>query len=85
MIAKPHKSQRSVPASKRRGNVRGQFRLKKTIGQSGLSGLDRVILVDDVVTTGSTVTEVCRSIRGRKSTKGDRTLDIWVCAASVVV
>ena len=69
-----HPSQRSVPASGRRGNVRGRYRARK----AAFRGIERVFLVDDVVTTGSTVREVCRAIREAGSEA-----EIWVCAVSV--
>ncbi len=73
--AKHHRSQRMVPSSSRRDNVRGKYRVvaRRT------ASLKRIIVVDDVVTTRATATEVCRSIR-----KVSKELDLWMASVAVV-
>lgn len=48
------------PASQRRLNVRGAFRARPGLDLAG----KRVLLVDDVLTTGSTASEAARALRG---------------------
>lgn len=52
-------SQRSVPASKRRANVRGSFVPRRGVDFTGWS----VLLIDDVRTTGATMGEAARTLR----------------------
>lgn len=52
-------SQLAVPASERRKNVRGSFRVRKRPAE----GVRLVIVIDDVRTTGATMTEACRTLR----------------------
>jgi len=49
--------QADLPAKKRRGNVRNAFSITETCDY------DHVLLVDDVITTGSTVNELARTIK----------------------
>ncbi len=49
--------QADLPAKKRRGNVRDAFSVTKACDY------DHVLLVDDVITTGSTVNELARTMR----------------------
>lgn len=58
-------------AASRRRNVAGAFRAR-----GGLSGLARVAVVDDVLTTGATAAELARTLRAA----GVGSVDIWVCA-----
>lgn len=51
--------QASLPATQRRTNLRGAFR---TVTGCDLSGC-RVLIADDVLTTGSTVNEVAKALR----------------------
>jgi ComF family protein len=52
-------SQAQLPESTRRTNVRGAFRTSCSARLAGLS----VLLVDDVLTTGSTASEAARALR----------------------
>jgi predicted amidophosphoribosyltransferase len=53
-------TQWSVPTSERRRNVAGSFVCRGLV--SGLRGKRLVIVVDDVRTTGATMTEACRTL-----------------------
>jgi ComF family protein len=67
---RPTPPQVSLDAKTRRGNVRGAFRLQKPIQ------VRRVAIVDDVITTGSTVTEVARVLKKA----GVKEIDVWALA-----
>lgn len=54
------RKQSQTPHEKRGENVRGAYSLA---GRSSLVGL-RVVLVDDIVTTGATISECCRVLYG---------------------
>ena len=56
---RPTRSQVEVPASGRPGNVRGAFRTGRVARLAGLG----VLLIDDVLTTGSTATEAARALK----------------------
>lgn len=64
-------AQSGLPAQRRRGNVRGAFR----IGEMP-TALHHVAIVDDVVTTGATVSELARTLRGA----GVEKIEVWACA-----
>jgi ComF family protein len=49
----------------RRRNVRGAFALRQAHKLAG----KRILLVDDVMTTGATVQEICRVLRGQSDVK----------------
>jgi ComF family protein len=61
-------------AAVRRRNVAGAFRVRRDV-----NGLQRVVLVDDVVTTGATVTELATSLRAAGVTE----VVVWACARVV--
>ncbi|MEJ2508110.1 MAG: ComF family protein [Gammaproteobacteria bacterium] len=63
-------AQTDLPAGRRRANVRGAFRA------NDCSGIDRVALVDDVLTTGHTVAELARVLKRA----GVRRVEVWGCA-----
>ena len=76
--ARFHASQRTVPASGRRANVRGVYRVKRAFrGRFGGEGV-RFVVLDDVVTTGSTARAVCGSLK--KAFPGAQ---VWVSSVSV--
>ncbi len=62
--------QSELPAKQRHANIKGAFEV-----DDSLRGR-HVAIVDDVMTTGSTVTELARVMRDR----GAKTVDVWVCA-----
>ncbi len=62
--------QRTLPAKARRNNLRGAF---ETTGE--LPGL-HVAIIDDVMTTGATVTEIARTLKKA----GAGRVDVWVLA-----
>jgi ComF family protein len=65
------RAQSDLPADHRRGNVRGAFGFR-----SLPPGVAHVALVDDVMTTGSTLDECARVLRRA----GVRRVDVWVVA-----
>lgn len=62
--------QSDLPARARSANVRGAF----TAGD--LRGIRSLAIVDDVMTTGSTVAELAHGLRRQ----GARHIEVWVCA-----
>lgn len=62
--------QAQLSARARRKNVRGAFEVART------PGVDHVAIVDDVLTTGSTVTEIARLLRRA----GVKTIEVWAVA-----
>ena len=63
-------AQSDLPAERRSGNVRGAFRMRP------LTGVRHVALVDDVMTTGSTLDECARVLKRN----GVQRVDVWVVA-----
>jgi glutamine phosphoribosylpyrophosphate amidotransferase len=61
--------QRELPLARRDGNVRGAFRARAGVPET-------VLLVDDVATSGATVRECARKLRGA----GARTVLVWCFA-----
>lgn len=71
LVRKYHISpQRGLNASQRQQNIRHAFRLKRPLPYK------RIALVDDVVTTGSTVSEICSLLK--KS--GIEEIQVWALA-----
>ncbi|MCP5419290.1 MAG: ComF family protein [Gammaproteobacteria bacterium] len=66
---RPTPPQMQLDAASRRGNVRGAFIVARALS------LRHVAVLDDVMTTGSTVTEVARVLR----TAGVEEISIWAC------
>jgi len=66
--------QAALDARARRANVRGAFALA-----AGLGGARRVALVDDVVTTGHTVSELARLLRRA----GAEEVQVWAAARAL--
>jgi len=62
--------QTALDRSERRRNIRGAFSLTRDVAGQ------RVILVDDVMTTGATVFEAARTLKRA----GAKTVDVWVVA-----
>ncbi len=62
--------QSTLLAAERRDNVKGAFTV------SGHFAGQHVAVIDDVITTGSTVTEFCNVLKQH----GAQTIDIWCCA-----
>ena len=73
LSARHRPSQRSVPASHRPGNVRGVFRPRRGIDLTGW----RVVLIDDVMTSGATARQAARAL----TTIGAR--DLWMGVVAV--
>lgn len=63
-------AQSDLPAKQRRANIKGAF------DASGVLAGKHVAVIDDVMTTGNTVTELAQVMRD----EGARAVDIWVCA-----
>ncbi len=62
--------QSDLPAKQRRSNIRGAFEV------GGVLTGKHVAIIDDVMTTGNTVTELAQVMRN----SGVQKVDIWVCA-----
>jgi ComF family protein len=69
------KAQSSLPAHQRRANIFQAFDIAKTLRAR------HVAIIDDVVTTGSTVAELSQALRE----VGVEKIDIWCCARTKVV
>jgi ComF family protein len=65
-------AQSELPAAERRKNIRGAFAVT-----APLPG--RVALVDDVMTTGSTLWELAKTLRAH----GAEDIAVWVCARAI--
>lgn len=70
---RPTQTQASLDADQRGGNVRGAFAVREWPGGS------HVAIVDDVITTASTVGEVARVLRQA----GAKRIEVWACARAV--
>ncbi|VAW90473.1 Competence protein F homolog, phosphoribosyltransferase domain; protein YhgH required for utilization of DNA as sole source of carbon and energy [hydrothermal vent metagenome] len=62
--------QSDLPAKQRRSNIKGAFEV------GGVLSGKHVAVIDDVMTTGNTVTELAQVMRD----SGVQKVDIWVCA-----
>jgi ComF family protein len=69
-------SQRAVPITQRKKNISGSFSLRPGVDFNGWS----VLIVDDVRTTGSTLTQACKTITTQNKSKS---VDIWVAVVAV--
>ncbi len=69
------KTQMELPASKRKANVKNAFKMRSV---ESLSAAKHAVIVDDVMTTGSTVNEVARCVKAA----GVSNVDVW-CIARV--
>ncbi len=67
-------AQASLPAHQRRSNITGAFAIKKPILYR------HVVIVDDIITTGHTVRELCHLLKNHEV----ETIDIWCCARSSI-
>lgn len=74
---RPTPMQSGLPASARRRNLRGAFSVGHAQGELPA----HVAIVDDVVTTGSTVTEMARCL----ADAGVQRIDVWCCARAARV
>lgn len=74
-------AQVGLSATARAANVRGAFRVRdrRWGGLRGLEGVRAVVVLDDVRTTGATMTAACRAVRGMVG-KG---AEIWALTALV--
>jgi ComF family protein len=63
-----------LSAKLRRSNLKGAFELKDNFQGK------RIVIVDDVMTTGNTVSELSRQLLRA----GASSVDIWVCARAVI-
>jgi ComF family protein len=69
---RPTASQMNLPATARRENVRGAFRASRSAMLNGR----RILLIDDVLTTGSTASEAARALRSA----GAKRVDVAILA-----
>ena len=70
------RAQTELNAKQRRQNVRGVFKLVRSFAP----GTHHVAIIDDVVTTGATVTELAQLLRGN----GIKRVDIWAGARAIL-
>lgn len=70
-------AQTGLSAQQRRRNIKGAFE----IGRKTLPQYQRVAIIDDVVTTGSTVHELARALSGA----GIEQIDVWACARASII
>jgi predicted amidophosphoribosyltransferase len=67
-------AQSGLDAAQRRRNIRGAFACQRRNAIDLAGG--RVALVDDVMTTGATLAECCRTLKGA----GAAGIAVWVAA-----
>lgn len=70
-------AQTDLSAQQRRRNIKGAF----AIDRGFLLKYRHVTIIDDVVTTGSTVNEFARSL----SMAGVKQIDVWACARAAII
>ena len=70
---RPTESQTGLDAKQRRKNIKGAFKILKSISYH------HVAILDDVVTTGSTVNELARVLKKA----GVERVDVWSIARAV--
>jgi len=63
-------AQATLPATERQANIKNAFQMK-----GDFSG-QHIAVLDDVITTGFTVSEFCRMLKKH----GARRIDVWCCA-----
>lgn len=63
-------AQATLHAKQRERNIKNAFKIANTLQYQ------HVAVVDDVITTGYTITEFCRSLKSA----GVKTIDVWCCA-----
>lgn len=90
LLARRHRpSQISLPVSQRRANVSGAFFCRRGVLRVPVDAV--LVVIDDVRTTGATMTEACRTLRaGLKGRSGhpnpdqtDVQTEIWAATAGV--
>lgn len=69
-----NQAQSSLSAKERRKNVKGVYAIKKTLAQ-----YQHVAILDDVMTTGSTVNEIANLLKQA----GVANISLWICARAV--
>lgn len=71
IIRKKHTiAQATLPAEQRKRNMRDAFLIKRDLSNQ------HIAVIDDVITTGSTIHEFCRALKKR----GAGQIDVWCCA-----
>ena len=67
---RPTPEQSGLAARQRKTNIKGAFQIKGDVKAK------RIVILDDVMTTGSTVSELAN----RLIVQGAQRIDVWVCA-----
>src|SRR5690606_16480268 len=80
LLVRQHRpAQTGLSAAARRKNLR--HAMQPRVGPEALAGVRVVVLVDDVMTTGATLTEACRAVRALGGSDGEQVI-LAACIAT---
>jgi ComF family protein len=72
---KPTAAQATLSPAERRKNIKQAFTVTQDFTQQ------RIAVIDDVITTGHTVTELCQTLKRH----GAQAIDVWCCARATLM